>query len=24
MTVGENHPRYQYFKENPDKYPEIQ
>jgi len=24
MTVGENHPRYKYFKENPDKYPEIE
>ncbi len=24
MTVGEDHPRYQYFKENPDKYPEIE
>ena len=23
MTVDEDHPRYKYFKENPDKYPEI-
>lgn len=24
MTVNENHPRYQYFKNNPDKYPEVE
>lgn len=24
MTVDENHPRYQYFKDNSDKYPEIE
>lgn len=24
MTVNENHHRYQYFKDNSDKYPEIE